>query len=70
MGYYYLISGNVDYTLNKLADSDAKVVWERVEGTLVFKKKLSGKFILQRSGNETIYDIIMKNLSTGGRSGS
>lgn len=45
-----------DYTV-VLQDSDAKIVWEKQD--IIFRKRLDGKFGINRSGNETLFDRMM-----------
>ena len=60
MAYHYDISANkVHYIPYGMADSDAKVVWDKGDAGLNYRKRLDGTFVLYRSGNEPLYDAIM-----------
>lgn len=56
-GHYEIVIGVGIYNVN-LIDNKAKIVWEKGDSGLVFRKKLDGTFILTRSTNETCYDAI------------
>ena len=56
-GHYEIVIGVGIYNVN-LIDNKAKIVWEKSDNGLLFKKKLDGSFILTRSTNETCYDAI------------
>lgn len=57
-GHYEIVIDNSIYNVD-LVDNKAKITWEKGESGLVFKKKLEGNFVLNRSGNEECYDAIM-----------
>ena len=56
-GHYEIVIGVGIYNVN-LIDNKAKIVWEKSDNGLLFRKKLEGSFILTRSTNETCYDAI------------
>ena len=45
--------------LASLNDSNAKVLWEKEDDSVIFRKRLDGKFIINRTFNELLYDRIM-----------
>lgn len=60
MAYNYRITiGNNEYVPIGLIDSGVKVVWDKSDTGIMFKKQLSGSFILTRRNNEELYDLIM-----------
>ena len=42
-----------------LVDTDAKVAFEKDDNSVIFRKRLDGKFSLNRTGNEPLYDKLM-----------
>lgn len=59
--FTYIITDNrdkVDY-IAILNDSGAKIVWEKEKDSVIFRERLDGTFVLNRTGNEALYDRIM-----------
>jgi len=52
----YIAPGYYNVLLN---DTAAKVVWEKDENGVIFRKRLDGTFTLNRTGNESVFDKIM-----------
>jgi hypothetical protein len=60
MQYRYDISFNgIHYQPIDMIDGDARVVWEKADSGIVYKKRLDGSFILNRAKNENLYDAII-----------
>lgn len=57
MTNYEIVIGANIFNAN-LIDNGAKIDWSKGDNGLIFNKKLEGKFLLYRSGNETLYDAI------------
>lgn len=55
--HYAITINNITY-VPTLVDRDAKIVWEMGDSGYMYNEHLTGKFTLNRSGNETLYDII------------
>lgn len=64
MAYNYQISfgGVTDYIPYGLVDSGAKVIWDKSDNGLMYRKSLSGSLILNRSNNEQLFDGIADGL--------
>ncbi len=54
----YLIHIDIDYTVT-LNDSNAKILWEKTDADVLFRKRLDGTFGLNRSRNKSVFDRIM-----------
>lgn len=60
MNYTYEISiTNITRTPVNIADREAKIVWEKDDSGVNYKKTLSGNFTIYKSGNEGLFDEIM-----------
>lgn len=57
--YSYTIDiSGVNFVANLIV-SDGKIVWEEDENSVIFRKRLDGKFSLNRSGNEPVFDKLL-----------
>lgn len=54
----YIIHIDIDYAVT-LNDSNAKILWEKTEADVLFRKRLDGTFGLNRSRNKSVFDRIM-----------
>ena len=48
----------VNYVANLIVN-DAKIVWEKDDNGIIFRKRPDGKFSLNRTGNELLFDKLM-----------
>ncbi len=55
---YEIYIDPVNYVANLIVN-DGKIVWEKKDNGIIFRKRLDGKFSLNRTGNELLFDKLM-----------